>query len=300
MIENIIEYLVVTACVLLLFFVMAALVEPYKERLVQLFKKNTWKTARTFFFLWVGILVLRKLLYYIPFIGIIQTQASVWWVDKEILKPMYTLFIAFLLAAVGIEYAIKYRQKSSKWRDVYFDMAFICLTISIIVYTVMAFTSRTLSFIHFIFSPLLVLKMFFSGKYLGLIVSLGLVYFFLFLYRKLMSEIIINNATNFLVGTLIIIIGFGFLFYYQFSGDWDKRFQHKIQAAKSEKAFEDLLDAGHSIKDNTNKSNTLRTLALKIAERGNIPWAASVAHSIPDEEIKNKALQEIREKIEKK
>jgi hypothetical protein len=73
-----------------------------------------------------------------------------------------------------------------------------------------------------------------------------------------------------------------------------------VQAAKSEKAFEDLLDAAHSIKDNTDKSNALKILALNISERGNIPWAASVARSIPDEEIKNRALQEIRERIKRK
>jgi hypothetical protein len=283
---------------LLPFFVLAALVEPYKERLVQLFKKNTWKTARTFFYIWMGILVLKKLLYYIPFNGIIQTPASVWWVDKEILKPMYTFFIAFLLAAIGTQFAIKYRRKLSKQRDFCFEMAFICWTISVIVFAVMRLTSDTLSWIHIIFSPLLALKMFCTGKYLGLFVSLGLVYFFLFLYRKLISEIINRCAAKFLVGALLIIIGFGFFFYYQLSGDWDKRFQHKVQAAKSEKAFEDLLDAGHSIKDNIDKSNTLKVLALKIAERGNIPWAASVAQSIPDEEIKNTTLKQIREKTE--
>ena len=39
MIENITGYLVLAACLLFLFFVMAALVEPYKKRLLRLFRK---------------------------------------------------------------------------------------------------------------------------------------------------------------------------------------------------------------------------------------------------------------------
>ena len=175
MIENITGYLVVTACFSLLFFVMAALVEPYKERLVQLVKKNTWKTARTFFFLWVTILVLRKLLYYIPFNGIIQTPASVGWVDKKELISVYAVFIALLFFLFGVGLMARSRTLLFKrnLRDLIFNLSIIFVFFT--VFALVGFLVDKFNPIQFIFSPFLVIKMLCSGKYLGLITSFALV-----------------------------------------------------------------------------------------------------------------------------
>jgi len=308
MIENIIGYLILTACFLLLFFPGSALVEAHQEGLRRLLKKISPNTIRKIFYLWVGTLVLRKLLYYIPFNGIIQTPASVWWVDKKVLISLYAVFIAFLLAVGAIEIVVRSRNRNSevsaKWGDFIYGGAILCLTISGIVYVFFGFSFIELPVIQIIFSPLLVLKMFCSGKYSGLIVSFALVYFIAFGYKKL-GPGLNRRYAKFLLVTGLIITGFGVFIFFKFPGNWEKRFLHKVQTAKSERATEDLLDAVKTITDNKQRIEILKRIVADAGGAGNIKLnqhvfrefiQATIQSGGPDD-VKLKYLKEIFEAL---
>lgn len=308
MTEQIQRYLVLTACFLLLFFLGFALVEAQRERLCRLLTKITPTTVRKIFYLWVGILVLRKLLYYIPFNGIIQTPASVWWVNKKALISLYAVFIAFLLAVGVIEIIVRSRHSnsevSSKWRDFIYGGAIICFTISGFVYVFLGFSSIELPVMQIIFSPLLVLKMFCSGKYLGLIVSFALVYFIAVGYKKL-GPGLNRRYAKFLIVTGLIITGFGVFIFYQFPGNWEKRFLHRLQTAKSERAIEDLLDAVKTITGNKQRIEILKRIAVDAGDAGNIKlnkhvfqeFIQTIIQSGGPDPVKMKYLKEIFEAL---
>jgi hypothetical protein len=250
---------------------MTALVELYKERLVQLAKKNTWKTAMKFFYIWIGILVLRKLLYYIPFTGFIQTPASVWWVDKKVLISLYAVFIAFLLSVGAIDIIVRTRKSAvwSKWGDFIWSGAILCFTISGFVYVFFGSSFTELPVIQIIFSPLLVLKMFCSGKYSGLIVSLALAYFIAVGYKKL-GPGLNRRYGKFLLVTGLIITGFGVFIFYKYPGNWEKRFLDKVKTANSERAIEDLPEAVKTITDHKQRIEILKKIAVDAKGAGNI------------------------------
>jgi len=266
MIKQIKGWFILTACLFLLFFLGAALVEPYKERLLQLFKKISWKTARKFFYLWIGILVLRKLLYYIPFNGIMQTPASVWWVDKEVLITIYFIFIAFLFLFVGMDILL-IDIKSRKRLEFFFHVAVICMFIWSFFFAISIILDK-LSLIQFIISPLLVLKMLCSGRYAGLFVSFGLVYFIVSGYKKIRPGKN-RRVTKFLLVIGLITIFIGIFIFSQFSGNWEKRFLDKAQTAKSELEIEDLVDAVKNIKDDIQRLKIFKEIAAAAAGTGN-------------------------------
>ena len=68
---------------LLVFFGISAWVERFekKGRIRTVLKKVPWDTLWKVFVYWAGILVLRKILYYKPMEGVIQTKDSLWWAD---------------------------------------------------------------------------------------------------------------------------------------------------------------------------------------------------------------------------
>lgn len=232
----------------------------------------------------------------------IQTKSSVWWIREDILIYQTFIFALFLLGIFILGVIIGFFSKP--WER--FDR-------TVIVYPVLALivgirgifvlleelNIEYMSFEQVILTPLLFLKMLCSGKYLGILTSLAVGYYILNRHRKMKLKI--NKRTiKYLKVPGIILLAFLTINFYIFPGDWEDRFGQKCQAAISQYTYEELLEAINSIKDNTDKSNTLKIFALMIAERGNIPWAASVARSIPDEEIKNTTLTKIRQRIKKK
>jgi hypothetical protein len=303
---NIIGYLTLTACFLLLFFLGYALIEPYKERLIRLFRKISGKTAMKFFYIWIGILVLRKLLYYIPFTGFIQTPASVWWVDKKVLVSLYAVFIAFLLSVGVIELVVRARNSAewSKWGDFIWSGAILCFTISGFVYVFFGSSFTELPVIQIIFSPLLVLKMFCSGKYSGLIVSLALAYFIAVGYKKI-GPGLNRRYGKFLLVTGLILIGFGVFIFYKYPGNWGKRFLDKVKTANSERAYEDLPDAVKTITDHKQRIEILKKIAVDAGGAGNIKLnkhvfreliRATIQYGGPDD-VKLKYLEDIFEAL---
>lgn len=108
-----------------------------------------------------------------------------------------------------------------------------------------------------------------SGKYLGLLTSFGLA-FFMFRLKRLKKTGVNQGYAKFLVVTGLIIICIGIFIFYQFPGDWEKLILHKAQAAKSERAIEDVVDAVKTITDNNQRIEILKRIALNGGETGNI------------------------------
>ena len=149
------------------------------------------------------------------------------------------------------------------------DLIF-ALGIIFILFSVLAlfgFLEDIFNPIQFIFSPLLVLKMVCSGKYLGLIASFALVYF-IHRYRNLKPGIH-RDYVKFLVVTGLIIIGIGIFIFYKYPGDWEKRFLDKAQTAKNERAIEDLLDAANTIKGDKHRVEILNRIVMDAGDAAN-------------------------------
>ena len=67
-----------------------------KRRIPTVSKKVSGNTFLELIAIWVYILALRKLVYYIPFDGMIQTKTTVWWIEKK----RFILFIHFLVSRI--------------------------------------------------------------------------------------------------------------------------------------------------------------------------------------------------------
>jgi hypothetical protein len=308
MIEQIQEYLVLTACFCLLFILTFLLFERYKKSIQAFWAKQSlpgkipWDTTRKIIWLWAGILVARKLIYYVPYPGIIQTTSSVWWVDTNVLTFLYFIFFLFLLAAtlIGIAFAFKANPSERIERDfVQTLVVLFALGVGFTLFKPHELSQEPMPLVKIMLTPLIMLKMICTGKYLGLLTSLGMGYFIFNRYKKLKPGITRSNI-KFLALPVLIFFVFLFFGYAHFTGDGKAEILHKLETAKSRKAFEDLVEAAHSIKDNLYKSSVLRITAMVIAKNGDTSWAISIVKGIPDMKIKDNTLSEIRQRKEKK
>jgi hypothetical protein len=189
-----------------------------------------------------------------------------------------------------------------------------------------------------IFTPLLLLKMLCTGKYLGLFTSFAVGYFVVNRYKKLTPKINLENA-KFLIAPGAIFLLFLILCFSIFPGSWDLRFNDKVKSVTSEIDMSHLLDAVHSIDREKvryeslipivnsmvkeedfrwereiyqrvidevetlagyRSSRLLRKIVLWIAKIGDIQWATSITEKIPDMKIRTSAWETIRERIEEK
>jgi hypothetical protein len=309
MIENITGYLVFTACFSLLFFLVFLMVERYKKSIRNFLEKHSRFSTKIpnneiskILFAWGIILILRKLIYYVPLQGVIQTKFSVWWIREDILVYQTFIFALFLVGISFLGVIIGFFSDPGErydWTVIVYPVLVLIVGIRGMFALLEELNIEYMSVEQVVLTPLLFLKMSCSGKYLGLLTSMVVGIFILNRHKKMKFKI--NKRTfKYLKVPWIILLAFFTINFYIFPGDWEDRFEQKCQALLSQYIFEELMEAANSITDNTDKSNALKILALNIAERGNIPWAASVARSIPDEEIKNTTLTIIRQRIEKK
>lgn len=298
------DYLIITVCCLVVFI----LVERYKKNILAFSKKHfrlSTKIPRNkiskIFVVWVFILVLRKLIY-MPLVGVIQTKNSVWWVREDILIFQTYILLLFLFGLFMLGTAIGFFATPTESFGCLFFVYPILVFVFGIPGIVRLLEELKIGYIpveQILITPLLFLKMLCSGKYLGILTSLAVAFFILDRYKKMKLKINRRNLKYLKVPGIIIVI-FLFICFSIFTGDWQDRFVQKCQSAKTQSDYEELLGAAQSIRGDIDKSNTLKILALKIAERGNIPWATEIGRIIPNEGIKAITLKEIREKIEKK
>lgn len=190
------------------------------------------------------------------------------------------------------------------------------------------------------FSPLLLLKVLCSGKYLGFLTSfllgMGCIIFVRYKKKSLLPQDAAINIGVMLTAVIVLLVPLGNFNLGNFFRDWQGRFQRSVQSVKSEPAAEELLDIVDSIINSSDKafalkslaaagniqwqkstcqrvvraaltiesskesSSIIKELALNVAKTGDIPRAISVAENIPVKKIRNNVLKELREKIEKK
>jgi hypothetical protein len=314
----------------------------------KLLKKIPWDTiikglAAAGFFLFS-----RKLIYYVYFDGVIQSKFSIWRVDGYVLISLFIIFGFILLLITLIGILKKYIQIPFKRVYVVFILlAGILLYLGFTIIIPLLEGSKALyagGIIYreglnlIIFTPLLLLKMFCSGKYLGLFTGIALGYFIVNRYKKLTPKINPGNA-KFLIAPGAIFLVFFILCFIVFQGNWDQRLNNKLLSVSSESDMVDLLDAVHSIYREEARYQSLEPIAafiekekefrwkkeiyqriidevktliydyssrllekivLWIAKTGDIPWAIEVAMSIPDKNIRTNVLKVLREKLEVK
>ena len=107
MMENINDYLIITACFFLLFLVITFLADRYRTqiqlfctKLSRLLTKFPWNTITKILSVWVFILFSRKLTYYLPISGVIRTKDPIWCGNGYI---VFVIFLFFWLSGVLIQ-----------------------------------------------------------------------------------------------------------------------------------------------------------------------------------------------------
>lgn len=292
------------------------------------------------------ILFVRKLIYYVPFSGIIQTKLSIWWVEENVLPVIsfFSLILLLLLIFIGIlKGYIQHPVKRVKPVIFLLSVGLIYPGINVILpllegsrlqYAFGFFYHEGLNLIFF--SPLLLLKMLCSGKYLGLFTSFAVGYFIIDRYKKVKPKITLDNAQFLIAPGVLFIVFFVFLYFTNYTDTWNVKLSNKVKSVSSETDMTDLLDAIHTINPKESQfesleqivssmtkaddfrwnkkiyqrvidmvntlpgsldTELLKRIGLWIADTGDISWAISVVEKIPDKMIRDGCLKKIREKI---
>jgi hypothetical protein len=262
--------------------------------------------------------------------------------EGYVLISLFFIFGFFLLLVTLIGILKKYIQIPLKRVNVVFIMlSGVLLFLGIIVIVPLLEGSKVIYGVGIIyreglnliiFTPLLLLKMLCTGKYLGLFTSFALGYFSVNRYKKL-TPIINPGNVKFLIAPGAILLLFLFLCLIIFPGNWDQQLNNKLLSVSGESDMVDLLDAVHSIYREEARyqslepiaafivkekefrwkkeiyqrvidevktlagyrsSRLLRKIVLWIANIGDIPWATAVAEKIPDMQIRTSTLETIR------
>ncbi|UCH93636.1 MAG: hypothetical protein JSV88_25655 [Candidatus Aminicenantes bacterium] len=278
--------LVLFACLLLLFTAVSILLEQYKKRIDTFFTKKIpllikvhRDTVIKAAVVTLVILFVKKLLYYVPLFGIMQTKFSVWCVDEKIINFLFYIFMLYLLGAGVIGY-YKFANKLN-WHGgcVGVLISLFLLWLYLTIPVVESFGIKSLTFdqglILIVCTPLLLLKMFCSGKYLGLFTSFLLGYFTIHRYKKLKPEITKNNA-KFLIAPLVILLVLMFSAYFIYKGDWQERFRDHVRSVDNPDAVVHLLDAVNTIPGVEHKSNALKEITAAITRTGDSQWQREI------------------------
>ena len=122
MMENINSYLILTACLILLFIGAVIFLEEYSKAIHGFFTKKIrhstkvrWRTVIKVLAAAGFILFLKKFIYYFSFIGIMQSKFSIWWVDKNILLFIY--YLLFLLSCGTVLIAVGVRAIAGNFKS---------------------------------------------------------------------------------------------------------------------------------------------------------------------------------------
>ncbi|MGD2090462.1 MAG: hypothetical protein PVH61_30095 [Candidatus Aminicenantes bacterium] len=280
MIEKINGWLILTTCFFLLFLLATFLADRYRIQIQTFFEKHSWLSTKIPWnkvikigFTWVGILLLRKLIYYVSPHGVIQTKFSLWWVDNPVLIIIYSVPIGFLFGLPLLRLIRRIEKKSEARSNV------IKIIIFIILISILNFFGRQNIPIERIFftivaAPFLLLKIVCPGKYIGLFTSLVLAYFIIEHHKKITTRIIKSRkrSKKFIFTSVLILLVLGGYIFITFPGHWEDRFQQKTQAAKSKRAVEDLLDAIATMNHESQRSFAIGVTAEKILETGDRQW----------------------------
>lgn len=306
--ENINNYLILTACFLLVFtgaviFLgkYATPIHRYLTREIPLLMLVPWETIIKVLTTAGIILFLKKFIYFFPFTAIMQSKSSIWWVDKNVLLFLYYLLFLFLcltvLIGVGLG-AIAGKFKGAAGMLLILFFVWVLTYPKVLENLGLEFGLEEVLYL-LVFTPVLFLKMFCSGKYLGLLTSLVVAYFIIDTYKELKPKITRSNV-KFLVPFGVVFWVFLVFSFTYLPLNWEEKLLHQLQTAKNRSDFLEVLDTTKSMNNLRDESYAIKRIALEIAKTGEIQRAKLVAEQIPNEDVKNTALQEIQEKIRRK
>jgi hypothetical protein len=315
MIEQIKDYLIPTACFLLLILLVFLLLERYKKSirvLLARYPRIQTKISRDKvikgFIAGALILFLRKVVYYIPSVGIIQTKYSICWVHEHVMTYLLLFMVGFIILSIALILSITLLPIDEFILPV---LSFFIFFLAILTFVLSDILEVNLpadfgkippnfQFFHQILltllsTPLLMLKMLCGGKYLGFLTGFVVGYFIIEKFNP-QRYWVKKKFLKFLAALGFILLVFFTFFVFKFSrGDLEKRFTDKVQAAKSEEKVMELLEAANSLLDKNHKENALKEIAVAAAKTGNIEWALDIAKTLHDPKIKNDAIEEIQQ-----
>lgn len=307
MIKEITGYPLFAIFLSLLFLLVFLQVERHKKRITAFFTVPS-RISKTFSrnkiiligLVWAGILLLRKLIYYVPTQKVIQTKSSIWWVDLVVLIIIYCVPVGILFGP-SLARLIK-RIDTSKVSK--FVAQILWIVVLLMVSRIFAFfnnedISLEKLFLLIIFAPFLLLKMICTGKYIGIFTSLVLAFFIVEHHKKIIKGIR-KPGKKFIITSISIFILLGIYIFHQFPVNWENRFQQKVQAATSKRAIEDLLDAMNTINHEAQRFNAIRAITMRIAgvgdrewQRATFPEVITAAEAIGERKRVFKLLEEI-------
>lgn len=292
---------------LLVFFAISTWVERFekKGRIRPVLKKIPWDTLWKVFVYWAAVLFLRKLLYYNPVEGVVQTKDSVWWADTNV---SYFLYGAVCVLGIPLVIVIKSNLRQFLIKNIlnrfpkFFKEKKGTLAVDlvkaggvIVSIFLFLFIDHNSFLWEFIIRSLLPIKVICSGKYLGLLTAFLLAYYIAAGYKRLKKITIAIKKTK-LQANVIVIPGLFLIFLIltpvRFTAGWDQKFTSKLSEAQLEesvKKFEDLVDAVNSIKNEQH----LKKAAVAISKAGAWQWALEVTKTIKDIKVKLDALEQI-------
>ncbi len=235
----------------------AIIFEKYKKSIAKL----QWKKIITIFYIWMGILAIRKFSYYIPLYGVLQTQDAILCIKKGILvliwiSSIQQIFYVIMFLLALNDNGINHENLVIGIPLVLFGyfLGFFLMIMSIvsmimlgslpyispyanisIFFNQINFSLNYISFKQLVYiysaAPLIILKMFTSGKYLGLFTSLLipilLIYFynirkklavepfFWLFFTHIESKFMKKIIYSFLISISIVFCFFSFI---EFSG----------------------------------------------------------------------------------
>ncbi len=244
MLEKLQPYLF-SVCIFFGFLCFSIIFERYRRYIVNL----PWKKIITIFCVWIGILLLRKLTYYIPLYGVLQTKDSIWCIKTKTLSffGVSLLFLTFLLFLIS--YLIN-----------------ICEGCGCVVFWIFCITLISCWAL-----PLIIIKMLTTGKYIGLFTSFLIIPSSLF-FLKIFKEI----GKNKLYLIIILILWICAFKFNKFTiGNPEKIILNElinVNQSYNENQWNDLFDAVKNFVDKTSESklNGIKTICPAFATIQNI------------------------------
>ncbi|MGD2090454.1 MAG: hypothetical protein PVH61_30055 [Candidatus Aminicenantes bacterium] len=311
MMESLHLYPVLMALCLLISLNAAVLSERYEtnRRIPADLEKVSGNTFLELIAIWAYILALRKLVYYIPIDGMIQTKTTVWWIEKKGSSYLYIfLFLALMMVLREMIRRLKQPRKSRK--PIYpYEIIIIFVTIVLMFMGMMENVFGPGNFFLYIYYYitilLLSLKLVCSGTYFGFFTSFLLAYYItdarqIFnvspgVDQKLKKEKTKSSAL--LIPFLLMIIGiYTYLRIPSGSTTWMNELLGQLRSARThqqERAFDDLLDAANYMKDGVKKSRALGEIAVVMRQTGDIRRAKNILEQAANEiqQLQDRTLQ---------
>ena len=290
---------------LLLFLGAAIFFYRYKRKGMHdyLLETSPWNTVVKIFYIWCGILFARKLAYYFPFDGVMQTKDAVWWISDISMVVLVLTALMLTVTIIGVR-AVNKTTDSGSQRSFLPKFLFawmLCVVFILGIMGELKVGTVVGNFIFINFIPLLLLKMLFSGKYFGILTALlaSLIITPVAIARKKRAT---KDKKKSWFAVALIFIGIFTLKsnFVEVSGNWSERFTAKARAAENMRGVEDLLDAVATIKNQNYKEEAFKETAAAIARTGDIRRALNMTERIGNKWSKIEALSEIAAALDTK